>query len=88
MKFNSQFYLLFLAYYVWLWEDEKGNYNPYGTKNTLALETAYINKDGSITIEACSRGYTVDIPKMEQTNTVTNVIRKVSREQSGKSNSI
>ncbi|XP_060599923.1 poly [ADP-ribose] polymerase 2-like isoform X2 [Ruditapes philippinarum] len=69
-------------YYVWQWEDEKGNMNPYGVKNTLELETAHKQMKDSITIEACSRSYSVDIQNMEQKNTVTDVTRKVFREES------
>ncbi|XP_053402809.1 poly [ADP-ribose] polymerase 2-like [Mercenaria mercenaria] len=69
-------------YYVWQWEDEKGNLNPYGVKNTLELETAHTQMKDSVAIEVCSRSYSVDIQNMEQKNTVTDVIRKVSREQS------
>jgi hypothetical protein len=72
------------VYYVWQWEDEKGNMNPYGVKNTLELETAHKQMKDSITIEACSRSYSVDIQNMEQKNTVTDVIRKVFREQSSR----
>ena len=69
---------------MWQWEDEKGNYNPYSAAATLDLEEAQSAKESSYDLEACSRSYTIDLDKMEQTNTVTNVVRKVAREESSK----
>lgn len=72
------------AYNIWHWVDEKGNDNSYGVLNTLALEKAFINKENTVNIEACHRAYSVDITKMEQTNTTTNVKRAVHRQSSGR----
>ncbi|KAJ8303197.1 hypothetical protein KUTeg_019593 [Tegillarca granosa] len=59
--------------------DEKGGWNPYGIKASLDLENCYHGDDKTVDVEACHRSYTIDIGKMEQTNTVTKVIRKVAR---------
>lgn len=69
-------------YYVWQWEDEKGNYNSYGIDNTVTLETAHQKMEATIDLEACGRSYKVDLQKLEQTNTATSVTRKIAREQS------
>ena len=69
---------------MWQWEDEKGNYNPYSAAATLALEEAKKAKESTYDLEACHRSYRIDMKKMEQTNTVTNVTRKVAREESSK----
>lgn len=73
------FLCFLLDYYNWEWQDEKGGWNPYGIKASLDLENGYHGDDKTVDVEACSRSYTIDIGKMEQTNTVTNVIRKVAR---------
>ncbi|KAK7475539.1 hypothetical protein BaRGS_00033228, partial [Batillaria attramentaria] len=69
-------------YYVWQWEDEKGKWNPYSAAVSLELEEARETKKGSVSFEACHRSYDVDLAKMEQLNTVTNVKRKVARSKS------
>ena len=72
----------FPAFYVWQWEDEKGNYNSYSAAAALDLEEAQSAKESTYDLEACHRSYTIDLGKMEQTNTVTDVTRKVAREES------
>lgn len=72
-------------YYTWCWEDEKNNLNAYGAGTCLDLEKGFkSNKTPStLNVTACSRSYVIDWKKMEQTNTVTDVVRKVERKLSG-----
>ncbi|KAH3770057.1 poly [ADP-ribose] polymerase 2-like [Dreissena polymorpha] len=70
------------AFYVWKWEDEKGNYNPYSVENALLLEEKYQQNTDEVEIQAAGRSYLVDIPKKEQKNKDTGVVRKISRTQS------
>ena len=69
-------------FYAWQWEDEKGNYNPYSSTASLGLEEARSNKESTYDLEASHRSYRIDIAKLEQTNTTTDVVRKVSRAES------
>ncbi|PVD21135.1 hypothetical protein C0Q70_19301 [Pomacea canaliculata] len=69
-------------FYVWQWEDEKGQWNPYSAAVCLELEKAREDKQESIDFEACGRTYRVDLLKLEQVNISTNVIRKVARTKS------
>lgn len=84
---NSIFYHVFSDYYVWQWEDEKGKWNPYDAQVSADLENA---KDSgkTISIVAAHRSYDLDLSKMEQINTVTNVARKFERCKSGETNRI
>jgi hypothetical protein len=71
-------------FYVWEWEDERGKWHPYNITNSLAIEDAYKKKLTDITVVACHRSYEIELAKMEQENTVTNICRNVRRKKSGK----
>ncbi|KAK3589103.1 hypothetical protein CHS0354_017445 [Potamilus streckersoni] len=69
-------------FYVWQWEDEKGKLKPYDVKVTLALEKARESGETTVDIVASHRSYSIDISKMEQRNTVTDLKKKVCRNKS------
>lgn len=69
-------------YYVWQWEDEHGKWNPFLAATSLELEEARDSKKGSVAFKASHRSYEVDLAKMEQVNTTSDVKRKVSRTKS------
>ena len=67
---------------MWQWEDEKGRWYDYDPTVCRQLESAYSVGDNSkvvVAFEAAGRSYSVDIAKLEQTNTATGVVRKVAR---------
>ena len=67
-------------YALWQWEDEHGRWNPYNLSSSLDLEDMHQGGATSpVTLMAYGRAYTVDVAKMEQTNDVTGVVRKVKR---------
>lgn len=71
-------------FYVWQWQDEKGQWNPYSTTVSLDLEDARESSTATVSFEAFHRSYSIDMSKMKQVNTVTNVERVVERGKSGK----
>jgi len=69
------------GFYVWEWEDEKGQKNAYGATTSLALDEAHQNAAGTVDTEAWGRKYSIDVAKMEKTNVHTKVVRKVVRKK-------
>ncbi|XP_062609623.1 poly [ADP-ribose] polymerase 2-like [Saccostrea cucullata] len=67
-------------FYIWQWQDEKGGWNPYAVETCVDLERA--EGKGHIDFEAFKRSYSIDVAKMEQINTSTDVKRKVDRVKS------
>jgi len=67
---------------VWQWQDEHGVWRDYDPSLCHKLEAAHNGSrgaGGSVSFTAAGRSYTVDVSKMEQTNTATGVGRKVAR---------
>ena len=70
-------------FYAWQWQDEKGQWNPYSATVALDLEDARESNTATVSFEACHRSYSLDLSKMKQVNTITNVERDVERSKSG-----
>lgn len=77
-------HLVFAEFYIWQWKDEHEKWNPYSAEVTLQLEEAREKNQPEVKFEVFSRPYAVNLPKMEQVNLATNVVRSVVRIQSGK----
>ena len=63
---------------IWLWEDDRGEYVPYGKKeNNILNQNSGSNSRCNLTIERFS--YVIDFVSMTQTNTRTKKIRKIKQ---------
>ncbi|KAJ8041109.1 Poly [ADP-ribose] polymerase 2 [Holothuria leucospilota] len=67
------------GYFTWQWQDERNRWNPYLCDATKLLEASYTGDKKIVDIQAAGRDYAIDVTKMEQRNTDTDVVRKVDR---------
>ena len=71
---------LFSDYFVWEWEDENSNWNPYSLEHQMAL---FNSKGDDVSLSVAGRNYEVDKAGLSQTNSDTGVSRTIRKGQSG-----
>lgn len=68
-----------------MWQDDYGNWKNYSDADSQSLESSFAAGTVNVTMTINGRPYMLDLMKMEQTNTVTKVSRKIKRRLQGSS---
>ena len=70
-----------------MWQDDYGNWKNYSDADSQSLESSFAAGTVNVAMTINGRPYMLDLMKMEQTNTVTKVSRKIKRRLQGSSDS-
>ena len=73
-----------IGFYVYQWQNDKKKWESYSAAVMIEIGNA-LNKDQTdLTVICETRSYQIDLKKSTQTNTTTNIIRKIQRIKSRK----
>ena len=70
------------GFFVYQWQNEHKKWDPYNADAMVQIAGALDKDQTSLSLTCQSRSYDIDLKKSVQTNTSTNVIRKVQRVKS------
>ena len=70
------------GFFVYQWQNEHKKWDPYNAEAMVQIAEALAKDQTSLSMTCQSRSYDIDLTKLVQTNTSTNVTRKVQRVKS------
>ena len=65
------------GFFVYQWQNENKKWEPYNAEVMIQIADALQNDQTNLSVTCQSRSYDIDLKKLIQTNTSTNVTRKV-----------
>lgn len=65
------------GFFVYQWQNEHKKWEPYNAEAMIQIAEALDKDQTSLSLTCQTRSYDIDLKKLNQTNTSTNVIRKV-----------
>lgn len=65
------------GFFVYQWQDDKKKWEPYNAEMMVHFADALDKDQTSLSVTCQSRPYDIDLKKLTQTNTSTNVTRKI-----------
>jgi hypothetical protein len=65
------------GFFIYEWQNEKTKWEPYNAETMIKIVDAIDNDQLTLSVACENRSYDIDLKKLIQTNTTTNVIRKI-----------
>ena len=72
--------------FVYEWQNENKKWEPYTAENMIKIADAINNDQTTLSVTSQTRSYKIDLKSLIQTNTNTNVTRKIHRVKSSSLN--